>query len=87
MTEAPRRKYKVAIIIEADEPKGIVSALSFLEFYYASKGPGRNMTHGGPDYGINCVDNEDPNQTHERFFEQVEAWLAERREVEGPPHE
>lgn len=79
MTDAPRRRYEVAIRIGADEVKGIVEALHSLEFMYASEGMGHDAAHGGPDWGFTCVDSEDPNQTHEAYFAHVERWIAERR--------
>lgn len=79
MVEMPERKHTVAIKIGADSWDDVLAALKSIEYEFYSKGPGRNIISGGCSFSYIAVDDENPAQTHEQYFEEVDAWLAERR--------
>lgn len=79
MSEKPERRHVVGIKISADSWDDVLAALKSIDYEFYSKGPGRNIISGGCSFSYIAVDNENPAQTHEQYFQEVDAWLAEHR--------
>lgn len=83
--EQPKRRFEVAIKIGADNIDEICHALREIEFMYASRKKERlgagDTVSGGYGNGWICADRENPNQTHDQYFIEVDAWIAERKAV------
>lgn len=73
------RRHEVAIRIGGDTWEDVVSALHNILFIADSEGPGHDSVSGGPSFGYIFVDQEHPEVTHDSYFEEVDAWIGERR--------
>ena len=73
------RRHEVAIRIGADSWQDVLWALHHLEFIFSSEGPGHDLTSGGYSFSIIALDKTNEDVTHDSYFQEVEAWLDERR--------
>lgn len=78
-SDKPQRTYEVRISIGADEWDGVIGALNSILFSAHTDGPGRSMVSGGHSHNFIFVDSHNQQQDHDTYFEQVGAWLEERR--------
>ncbi len=76
----PKRVYEITIHLSADSAKDIRGALRSIDLEFDRGGP-RDMVSGGVDSGwtIECENN--PEQTSEKFHEELEIYIAETRRV------
>lgn len=74
--ERPRRRYTLQIEIGADTWDAVIGDLHYLAGHIEQHGPACSGVMGGSDVGHTVTAIEDPQQTHERYFEQLDAWIA-----------
>jgi len=77
------RRHEVAIRIGADTWEDICKSIQEILFSAETDGPGRNAVSGSPTSGWVFVDETNPKVTHDSYFAEVDAWIAERKEGEG----
>lgn len=77
--EQPKRKHEVGIRIGADSWEDVIHQLEHILFIAETSGPGRNSYSGSPSSNHSFVDTVEPHQTHEGYFKQLNAWLAEHK--------
>lgn len=79
MTEAPHRAYEITIRVGADNWEKAARAIEFAAHHLIDHGPECKSCMGGPDSNHTIEIAHDPEMTHERYFEKVHQWLAERK--------
>lgn len=47
--------------------------------FFSSEGPGHDLTSGGYSFSVIAVDKTNEDVTHDSYFQEVDAWLAERQ--------
>ena len=75
-----RRRHEVAIRIGADTWEDVCHALQAILFSAQTDGPGRDAVSGSPTSGWVFIDETNPSVTHDSYFEEVDAWIEERRQ-------
>ena len=80
MGDAPERKYIVGITVGADSWEDILRRLEELLIYMERRGEGIDMVSGGSRSNVIAVQKVNENQTHEKYFEQLNKFLEENRE-------
>lgn len=81
--EKPRRTFELRIHIGADDWDTAMRALQDLADHIPAHGQACDMCSGGPDSGYWVQVIHDPEQTHERYFEQLDVYLEARRVAEA----
>ena len=71
-----KRRHVVKINLQADDWDSMLRALNNIIYDLSTYEPGKvRLTSGGPDYGYIVNDEYYPEQTHEHYFEEIEAYL------------
>lgn len=78
--EIPRRRFEVTLKLSGDDWKSIIHEMDFLSRELEEHGPVCNSVSGGYSSGHIVEVKERPEQTHDLYHEQVQAWLKEKRE-------
>ena len=77
MSESPRRRFVLSIEVGADDQGSVLDALDdFCQQARQTYLPAAGCT-GGSRFGYSWEVTEDPEITHERYFEALNAHLAE----------
>ena len=75
-SDAPKRKHVIHIEIQGDTWEDVKYTLKQIQFDLATHEPGNiKIVSGAPDAGYSVTDELYPEQTHDRYFEQVEELL------------
>jgi len=77
--EQPKRRIEVVIRVSADDWEHAKRALEYAAEHAIEHGPGCNSTMGGPDAGHIILISENPEQTHEGYFAEVDEWIKLER--------
>lgn len=78
----PERRFVFKLNLGADDRRAIIGALRHIEFLISSE----QMTtgcSGGYDCGYDYELRENPEMTHDRFFNELQAYLDAKREETG----
>ncbi len=75
------RRHEVAIRIGGDTWDDIIRSIEAILFSAETEGPGRNSVSGGPGAGWVFVDEVNPSVTHDSYFEEVDAWIEQRKQL------
>lgn len=78
MSDLPKRRHELTLTIGADTFDDLVMALEHVTRELDDTG--NNSVTGGPSWGGYWTHVVRPEQTHARYFEQIEALKAERGE-------
>lgn len=81
MAGEPHRRFEAVIRVGADDWETCARLLVDAADHAARHGPGCDSTLGGCDGG-HIIVIEDPEMTHNLYFEHVDRWLAEHRKQE-----
>lgn len=76
--DVPVRRYSMTLNLGADSMEDLIRALDQLAFDFARHKElqqNYHMVSGGPDYGYSLDIAFDPEMTHERYVEAVNAYL------------
>lgn len=83
MSEAPKRYVELKFTIGADSYKellrGIENFVTFMYIEHPDLDHNHNGVTGGPDYGYDYDFTFNPGMTHERYIEEVNAYLEADR--------
>ena len=79
--DGPRRRFTILVSVGGDTWADALRELVGLVEHIEEHGPECSSTRGGPDSGGYVYVTEDPEQTHDRYFEQIEEWRAKREPV------
>lgn len=83
MADRPRRRIEVEIRIGADSWDAVRRTLKSIAFDVATQeAGGRNITSGCTGSSYTLTATEDPNITHDSYFEAAMEWIRER--VDAP---
>jgi hypothetical protein len=74
MSDLPKRRHELTLTIGADTFDDLVMALEHVTRELDDTG--NNSVTGGPSWGGHWEHLVRPEQTHDRYFEQIEAWKA-----------
>ena len=86
---APQRRHRLVIDIGGDSPLDVQVALDRISEWWcdhAREGETNDAPlyqSGGVSSGWTAAHSFDGDQTHDRYFEQVDAWLAEQDDSAG----
>ena len=83
MVEKPHRRFEVTITVSADSWEDASRVIEDLLPHIVDHGPRCNSVSGGYSAGASVDIREDPEMTHERWWEAMEAYLAAARAGEG----
>lgn len=91
MSEKPeQRRWKFVGKIEADEWEGLIAALRSITFDVHRRTAGEVpfvVISGGYDSNYAFTVTEKPDMTHDKYFEELDAYLEERRTPPAPAQE
>ena len=76
--EKPHRRFELTIKVSADEWKYALADLKDLVDHVEEHGPNCASVMGGPVAGHIVSVVEDPDMTHDKYFEQLDLWLKEQ---------
>jgi hypothetical protein len=80
--EEPKRKYQMTFKIGADSWDEILSSMDNftleMKMYHPNLDRNHNGVSGSPVAGYSYDVIVDPDMTHDKYFEQIDAYLAER---------
>lgn len=76
----PQRCFTLTIKVGGDTWEGIAGALDDIFDYCRHEGPKLNRVLGGPDLGFTVYCEHRPEQTHDKYFADIEAWKEQRNE-------
>lgn len=79
----PKRCYTLTIEIGADTWQDVVHDLLDLARHIPDHGPACSSVMGGPSGGHIVTVEHRPEQTHERYIEQLNAYLEQRKATKG----
>lgn len=79
----PQRRWMLELNIQADEWPWIVRELERLAPHIVEHGPICNSVSGSPDAGSSVHIVESPDQTHEKYFQELDSYLERVRALEG----
>lgn len=79
MAEAPKRRFEVEIHVSGDIWADVIDTLRDLLPHIEEHGPSCDSVSGGPSRGHWVRVTERPEMTHERYHEQLDAYLDELR--------
>lgn len=82
--KAPRRKYELRVGISGDTWDDVIHELRRVADHIEEHGETCNLSSGGPTCGAWVTNAVDPEMTHERYFEELKVWCAERRQQKEP---
>ena len=85
MTElvGPKRRFEITITAGADEWEALVHELKESAFHVADHGLECSSVSGGPSSHHTVTIHHNPEQTHEKYFEELDVYLAARKEAES----
>lgn len=80
--EKPKRAFEVTLKIGADSWKDVIDQVDHLGFVLEQSGPKCSSVSGGPssNHSVEVVHN--PEQTHDKYFSQLDDFLEDQRERE-----
>ncbi len=73
---APKRRFFLTLQWGADSRDSLAHALRHVAFEIASESSSGHVTSGAPSDGGHYDLHENPDMTHERYIEEINAWLA-----------
>jgi hypothetical protein len=76
MSNLPHRRWTMDLKIGADSEQELVRALEQIALDFDRGGLRSRFASGGPASGWSGETSEDPEMTHDRYFEAVEEWKA-----------
>ncbi len=77
----PQRRYVLTMTVEGDTLSDVLMSLRTVGSEVTK---GRiDMMVGGPDSGVYYRLREDPTMSHERYLEELQAWVDNQRKVVG----
>jgi hypothetical protein len=88
--EPPKRRFRLLLKIDGDSWKDVLGAIRSREFTLSTDWPDEgpkeswNGAGGGPSAGDTTEVIVDLGMTHERYFEQLHAYLDQEREKKEP---
>lgn len=86
--EVPKRRYEMVFTIGADGYQEMLSAMQnfirFMEREYTGLAQNHHGVSGGPDSGYSYDITFNPEMNHERYFEELNAYLDEKRKEDEP---
>lgn len=81
--QKPHRKYQLTLIVGADDYDELLLEVDrwadMMYREYPNLDYNFNGVRGGPDSGATYDIVVDPEMTHDRYFEQVNAWIEGRK--------
>lgn len=81
--KVPERQFVLRVEWGADTRKDLAHALRHVAFEIESELTSGKVTSGGPSDGGTYSLRENPGMTHDKYFEEVDAWLKEKEETDG----
>lgn len=81
----PRRRLRLVLELDADDLDEVVAALGNIACSLVGGGEERQVTSGGWASGYHLTLTSDPEQTGDRYREQLSAWSAARRAERALP--
>lgn len=76
----PERRWTVVLNVSGDEWPDVSRELARLAEHVQDHGPECNSASGSPSVGSYVQVTERPDMTHERYFAELETWLAAKRD-------
>ena len=85
MTElvGPKRRFEITVTAGADDWLGLVAELRDVAFHVREHGVECSSVSGGPSSHHTVTIHHNPEQTHEKYFEELDVYLAARKEAES----
>lgn len=77
--QAPKRCYVLQLNVGADTFEDLVRQLNCAVEILEESGPGCQSVMGGSYCGHSILVEHDPDMTHDRYFELLDAWLEQER--------
>lgn len=79
MSDKPKRRFELTLGVSGDSWEDVVRAVEDLLPHIVAHGPKCDSVSGSPSSGhwVHVV--EDPEQTHERYHQQLEEYLEKKR--------
>lgn len=78
----PHRRYEIALVVHGDDWDAAIQQLRHMAEHVEEHGEGCGMVSGGYDSGGHVHIAHDPEQTHEGYIAELEAWREARRTEE-----
>lgn len=75
----PRRAFELTITIGADTWRSVEDELAFLAIHIPDHGPKCDSVMGGPCRNHIVSIHHDPEMTHDRYHEELQAYLDARK--------
>jgi hypothetical protein len=72
----PRRRFELTLRVGGDDWPAVLSLLGELLDHLEERGAAADCVTGGPDHGGFVKVEESPEQTHEKYFSDIEALRA-----------
>ena len=77
LDKLPHRRYTIKLDIGLDSLDDLATILDGIAYSIVGEGS-RSSTSGSPNCGYHLDVFEDPEMTHERYFEAIKAWKESR---------
>lgn len=84
----PRRAFELRLDVDGDTWEDVANQLESIVQHVVSHGPKCESVGGSPSSGHIVIVTQNPEMTHERYFEELDLYLAsERRKRQEAPRE
>ncbi len=79
-TKRPHRAFEITIRVGADTWEDAIAELLRMAYHIEEHGPNCNSVSGGYSTNHTVTILQNPQMTHDRYFEQLGAYLAAKKE-------
>ena len=80
----PHRRFEIVVTVSADDWESAQREVARVLDHVAEHGPQCNMASGGYSTGSSVQVTEDAEMTHDRFEQELDAWISTERAKARP---